>query len=150
MELADYPNYLVYEDGRVFSKNRHKFLIPNVNRGYHRVILCNDGKKKKFRVNRLVAIAYIPNPENKPDVDHIDRDKSNNDVSNLRWVTKSENQQNTGVRKDNTSGIKNISWNKKHKLYRYQKLFRGDCLQKYFKTIEEAIAYKIEHEATLV
>lgn len=96
MEIADYPNYLIYEDGRVFSKKRRKFLKPSENKvfGYHYITLCKDGKRKQFRVHRLVAIHYIPNPDNKPEVDHIDRDRINNHVSNLRWVTGSENCQN--------------------------------------------------------
>lgn len=57
--------------------------------GYAR---CNLGKNKK-RVHRLVAMAFIPNPDNLPVVDHIDGDKLNNNVENLRWVTQQENIQ---------------------------------------------------------
>ena len=60
--------------------------------GYHRVYLTIEGKRKSFSVHRLVALAYIPNPANKPDVNHMDGNKSNNAKSNLEWVTKSENQ----------------------------------------------------------
>ncbi len=150
MEVPDYPDYLVYDDGRIFSKKRRKMLKPRDNGyGYHQVALCKDGKVKNGRVNRLVAQAYIPNPENKCEVDHIDRDKSNNHVSNLRWVTSSENKQNRRMFKTNKLGIKNICWNKVMKRYCYAKVLRGDCHQKYFKTLEEAIAYKEEYEATL-
>jgi len=147
MEIVNYPNYLVYEDGRVFSKNIRRFLKPHDNgHGYHQVFLCKDGKRKQFRVNRLVAQAYIPNPDNKPEVDHIDKDRTNNDISNLRWVTSSENCQNRAMPNNNTSGIKNISWHKQKKAYQYKKVFRGDCHQKQFKTLDEAVAYKIEYE----
>ena len=147
MEIQDYPNYLVYDDGRVYSKKRRIFLIPYIDRdGYHNVILCKDGKRKYFLVHRLVAIHYIPNPENKPQVDHIDRNPSNNHVSNLRWATPSENRQNTIVQKNNKSGIKNISYEKRDNCYRYVKVIRGNRHQKYFKTLEEAIAYKEEFE----
>ena len=75
MEIQGYPDYLVYDDGRVFSKKNRIFLIPQIDRyGYHIVNLYIDGKKKCYKVHRLVAIHYIPNPENKPQVDHIDRD----------------------------------------------------------------------------
>jgi len=151
MEIADYPNYLVYEDGRIFSKYTRKFLKPCMNlHCYHQVGLSNDGKKKWFRIHRLVAQAYIPNPENKREVDHIDRDKSNNHFSNLRWATRSENTQNTGVSKDNKLGIKNICWNKHKKRYLYRKEFRGNPHRKWFKTLEEALAYKQEYESTLI
>ena len=92
MEINDYPNYLIYDDGRVYTKNRKRFLKPMLRKNYLRVGLCNNGKVKYFSINRLVALHYIDNPNNKPQVDHIDRNTLNNDVSNLRWVTNQENQ----------------------------------------------------------
>lgn len=62
--------------------------------GYHHVGLYRDGKSTIYRVHRLVAEAFIPNPENKPFVDHIDTDRGNNRVDNLRWVTQEENSNN--------------------------------------------------------
>jgi len=150
MEVPDYPDYLVYEDGRVFSKKSRKMLKTCINRGgYHTVGLCKDGKDKHFKVHRLVAIAYIPNPDNKPQVDHIDRVRTNNHVSNLRWATNQENCQNTIVRKNNKLGIKNIFYCKTNNRYRYKKIIRGNTHKKCFKTLEEAIAYKEQYEATL-
>ena len=52
------------------------------------------------------------NVENKSFVDHIDNDKSNNNIANLRWATRAENNQNASMRKDNTSGVKGVSWDK--------------------------------------
>jgi Mn-dependent DtxR family transcriptional regulator len=59
--------------------------------GYKKVELSKDGKRKSLKVHRLVAIAFIPNPFNKEEVNHIDGDKINNNVNNLEWVTSSEN-----------------------------------------------------------
>lgn len=59
--------------------------------GYLRLNLSKNGKKKNFAVHRLVAMAFIPNSESKPQVDHIDTDLKNNSVSNLRWATPYEN-----------------------------------------------------------
>lgn len=85
--------YLVYSDGKVQNKNSGKFLKQETQRnGYKRVTLCHKGKTKRFTVHRLVAILFLPNPLGKPCVNHIDGDKSNNDLSNLEWATYSENE----------------------------------------------------------
>ena len=95
MEIQGYNNYLIYDDGKVYSKRSKKYLKPcKSNNSYLIVCLCKDGKSKNFSIHRLVALAYIENPEDKPEVDHIDRDKTNNSVSNLRWATKAEQQRN--------------------------------------------------------
>lgn len=84
-------NYYVSDDGRVFnSKNKEKAQRINKD-GYLKVDLYRNGNRTTERVNRLVATAFIPNPENKPDVNHKDGNKLNNHYSNLEWVTKSEN-----------------------------------------------------------
>jgi len=66
--------------------------IANMKAEYLRVTLCKDGNSELVYVHRLVAEAYIPNPENKPMVNHIDGNKQNNNVGNLEWVTGYENR----------------------------------------------------------
>ncbi|MGH1111211.1 MULTISPECIES: HNH endonuclease [Bacillus cereus group] len=61
--------------------------------GYYKVTLTNNGKQKNYQVHRLLALAFIPNPENKPSINHIDGNKGNNTLSNLEWATQSENSQ---------------------------------------------------------
>jgi len=85
-------NYQVSNTGRVIGKSG-KELKPAINQqGYYQVAFHINGVQYNKRVNRLVAECFIPNPENKPEVNHKDGDKRNNHVDNLEWCTKSENQ----------------------------------------------------------
>lgn len=81
--------YSVTIDGRVFNRQT-KELKQNTRKGYLYVTV----KGRKYSVHRLVALSYIPNPENKPEIDHIDGNILNNNVYNLRWVTRKENENN--------------------------------------------------------
>ena len=89
--------YMVSNLGRVKSlnySNTGKEGILNARdngKGYLRVILWKDGKDKKYRINRLVAQAFIPNPDNLPEVNHKDEDKTNNRVENLEWCSRQYN-----------------------------------------------------------
>ena len=82
-------NYIIYSNGKVFSKRRNKFLNGSTDKyGY---LIYQLGNKNRVKAHRLIALSFIPNQENKPQVNHIDGNKKNNDVSNLEWVTNSEN-----------------------------------------------------------
>ena len=140
MEINDYEDYLIYRDGRVFSKLSNKFMKPRIER-YKYVRLCKNGKRKNVRIHRLIAIHYIDNPENKPCVDHIDGIKTNNNINNLRWVTKIENNNSfRNISKNNKSGFKNISYYKKY--WKYQKIIYGKQYQRYFKNKIDCLCYK--------
>ena len=90
--MKKYKNYLIYEDGRIYSKRFKKFLTPKKNwDGYHRIQIWENGNCRMVSWHRVVAEAWIPNPENKPFVNHKNGDKTDNRVSNLEWVTQKEN-----------------------------------------------------------
>jgi len=108
MEIINYPDYLIYPNGKVFSKKTNKYLNVDNSGRYHRVWLYNNDGKKRFSNHLLVAIYYIPNPHNYPQVDHIDRNGKNNDISNLRWVSMIMNMHNRETQKNNKCGIKNL------------------------------------------
>lgn len=94
MKIIDLPDYgvKVSESGDVFNLKSGRPLKPTACRvGYQRLSAMTTEGRKSFSVHRLVAMAFIPNPGNKPDVNHKDGNKANNHVSNLEWVTKSEN-----------------------------------------------------------
>ena len=89
----DFQFYLVSEFGEVYSNKTQKFLKHRSNgKGYSKVKLTQNlgGQVDKY-VHRLVAEIYVPNPDNKPEVNHIDGDTLNNHYSNLEWVTRKEN-----------------------------------------------------------
>lgn len=90
--IRGYPNYKIDGQGNVFNKDG-KCLKPYKNKkGYLRVTLTDvEHHRKNFLIHRLVAMTFIPNPENKSEVNHKDGNKSNNTVNNLEWCTGSEN-----------------------------------------------------------
>lgn len=84
-------DYLVSECGDVWSVRSNRLLVAKRERsGYRRITLSVDGRAKTMAVHRIVAQAFIPNPENKPTVNHINEDKADNRVSNLEWATTRE------------------------------------------------------------
>lgn len=80
--------------GNMNRKRNEKILKPSLRKRYYFVSLSKNGIKYNAVIHRLVAAAFIPNPENKPCIDHIDGDRANNHADNLRWVTVKENQNN--------------------------------------------------------
>lgn len=108
--IDTHPKYSVSRDGRVKNSRGHEKALQLDHKGYYKVDLYNNGDCSTKRVHRLVAEAFIPNPDNKPDINHIDGNKRNNSADNLEWVTKSENIQHafrTGLNKYHpTSGMR--------------------------------------------
>lgn len=85
--------YKVSNLGRIKSLRKNKVLKQTINKrdGYFYVGICKDGKRKNRKVHRLIAETFMPNPKNKPTVNHIDGNKENNCISNLEWCSQSEN-----------------------------------------------------------
>lgn len=100
------PNYTVSNKGRVKNARHNRLLKQNFDKdGY-----CQVGfnANASHRVHRLIAEAFIPNPQHLPVPDHIDMDKTNNNIENLRWVTYSQNSQNQPKQTGRTSVYKGV------------------------------------------
>lgn len=85
--------YQVSDQGQIYSIKSSKLLKQIAPKGYYIVNLWKGKKQSNFRVNRLVAITWLPNPKLLPQVNHVDGVKTNNEVSNLEWVTDKQNKE---------------------------------------------------------
>ena len=90
-DIINFENYQISDDGRVWSKKSNKWLKPIDVNGYKKASLYKNGKEYQRLVHRLVAEAFIPNPNNYEEINHINEDKSDNRVENLEWCTPSYN-----------------------------------------------------------
>ena len=94
--------YAVTPEGEVWSYRNERFLKPKHGvKGYLFVTLCKDGKEKNYKIHRLVAEAYLPNPDNLPQINHKDENKTNNCLQNLEWCDAKYNI-NYGTRTEKT------------------------------------------------
>jgi hypothetical protein len=141
--IKGYPNYQVSVLGSVRNKKTGLVLKPGNNQGYKLVCLSNQDGPKTVRVHRLVALAFIKNPLRKPKVDHIDGNRSNNRVCNLRWATNEENGINCIKRKSKT-GFKGVGYDDVFKKWYVDLPYRswGTRIYKTFDSVEEAIVYR--------
>lgn len=111
-------NYSINANGQVRNDSTGHIKNPFINKasGYFMVDLWEDNKSKKRAIHRLIAEAFIPNPENKPTVDHADGNRQNNSLSNLRWATYSEQNSRfmtNGVRSERIKVLHYVEYRKK-------------------------------------
>lgn len=105
--IADFEErYLVSDSGQVWSLLRHRALKPTIDRyGYEKVVLSKNGKPFYRTVHRLVAHAFVPNPNNLTTVNHINEDKTDNRAVNLEWLSVADND-NYGTRNERMANTK--------------------------------------------
>jgi len=114
--ISGYNNYEVSSHGRVRNNISDKVLKLCENKGgYFKVTLYKDGKKQTRVVHKLVAEAFIDNPNDKQYVDHIDNDRKNNYKSNLRWCSSQENNRNRTKKLNTSSKYRGVYWHKRFK-----------------------------------
>ena len=143
-QIPGYPSYWINQDGVVINKEGETKAWHGKN--YNQCSLYNSETKEMntFSQHRLLALTYLPNPNNYPDVDHINQNKRDNRLENLRWVPKSDNEKNKGISKRNTSGEKFISWDKSKERWKVSIIYEGKQFRKYLRTMEEAIQVRDE------
>lgn len=89
--LKSIDRVIKMKNGESFFRKGRNITIRKNNFGYYETRLCKNGSKKSVFLHRVIAEAFIPNPDNLPQVDHINGDKRDNRISNLRWVSRSQN-----------------------------------------------------------
>jgi hypothetical protein len=130
-DIIDYENtYQISNFGNVRNKNTGRILKNCVNKrdDYNYLSLCKEGKRKDFKIHRLVAIHFIENLDNKEFIDHIDNDKQHNFVKNLRWATRQENNRNKTIYSNNTSGYKGVVFDKKYNKWQARTRINGKSI----------------------
>jgi hypothetical protein len=114
--LKEYDDlYLINKDGCIWSLVKNK-VMKSKNKTYQEIALRKNGKYYYTTIHRLLGIQFIPNPDNLPEIDHIDRNGLNNCLTNLRWVSREDNN------KNKTNYIGKEKW-KEHKK-EYDKQYR--------------------------
>ena len=136
--IPDYPTYSVTREGFIRDLRTGNLHNGHSHFGYRACPLQNPHGKVTKLIHRLVAEVFIPNPDNLPEVDHINRICDDNRVENLRWVNDYEQSQNRGNQKNNTTGYKNIM--KEDNMFRVVIQRNGKIvLRKRFHKLEDAI-----------
>ena len=137
-DFVDIPNCYGYKANRLgeIQSNSGKILKPQTNtNGYYKVSLYQNGNKKQMLVHRLVALAFIPNPQGLPQIDHINNIKTDNRIENIRWITSSDNLR----RQERIVNGKCYCWHKTCWQTRYT--IEGKQHSKYFKHEDDAAFY---------
>jgi hypothetical protein len=143
--IKDFENYSVSNFGRVRNNATDKILKPGKSNGYYKHNLYKDGNMYTKKIHKLVAEAFITNPSNKKCIDHIDNNRLNNNVSNLRWVSQQENCMNQKLSTNNTSNYKGVSFDKHYKKWRARIQINGkEKHLGYFDNIEDAVNARVK------
>ena len=144
--IKDFPNYSISNLGNVKNNKTGRVLKHVINNnGYYKVSLCSDGNIYQKLIHKLIAESFITNPYNKQFVDHINNNKLDNNVRNLRYVTNQENSMNSKLSSKNTSNYKGVYYRKDSKKWEAKIGNNGKLLHLgYFDNIDDAINARVK------
>ena len=149
--ISDYENYQISNMGRVKNIKTEKILKLSIGyRGYCQISLWKDGKGTTSMVHRKVAHEFLENPKEELYIDHIDRNRTNNCINNLRWVNSSQNQMNRTKSINKTSAFKGVSFEKNIGKWRCQIRIDGKLQRHVYFEIEKDAARKYDEIAALL
>ncbi len=146
--IPEYPTFAITSSGLVRDLRTGSLHNGHCQNGYRAITLTNPNGIKSFLIHRLVALAFIDNPDNLPEIDHINRKPDDNCVQNLRWANDFTQAANRGHFKNNTSGYKNIVMEDKYFRVVITRDKKMEC-RKRFCTLEEAIECRNNEYARL-
>lgn len=114
--IEGYENYAITEKGDIYNiKTKRKKKQQQNEHGYYYTQVLKNGERKTQTIHRLLGLAFVDNPENLPCVDHKDRNRQNNNLNNLHWVSHSENGRNKTKKANTTSKYVGVSFHKQAK-----------------------------------
>lgn len=125
------PRRVKYKNSGMRNYPSKSLLTETTKDNYQRIVLMKDGVKTRYQAHRLVALAFIPNLDNKPFINHIDGNKSNNAVTNLEWCTASENM----IHADNT-GLRDMSKHHPSNSKKIKCLETGEVFVSYYQAVK--------------
>lgn len=98
-KIKGYSHYRIYRNGQIYSEYINKYITPTEDTGHYlqNTLVDDEGNRKTIKTHRLVALAFLPNPENLPDVNHKDFNRKNNNVDNLEWCSEKYNARYTAL-----------------------------------------------------
>ncbi len=145
-----YANYEISSCGRVRNATTERMLKPSDDgRGYLKINLHKEGKSSTMKIHKLVAEAFVDNPEDKRCVDHIDSNRKNNNCENLRPATHAENGMNTKKHIDGASSYKGVSFHKQANKWHARIVIQGNTKSLGLFTSERAAGEAYNNMAVL-